>query len=162
MTKTAKAKQPEKTKQPAIFDQKQYPRETLAENVNDWNNAHRALKLARLKWEIDSNELKRRKKELDKAFDTLYCTHPEDGVGGDDTPLLDGIEPTGNPGSLKIEIDLAHGAMAAAQLFPQVKTRLTRGEFLEWTRNFLDAGDEILNGSEQAARLCQESIPAVR
>lgn len=132
-------------KKPEIFDAKQYPRETLAENVNDWNNAHRALKLARLKWQIDTDELKRRKKELDKAFDTLYSTHPEDGVAESDSPLFDGIEPTGNPGTLKIELDLSSGAMAAAQLFPQAKQRLTRDEFLDWTRALLDTGDEILN-----------------
>ena len=120
------------------------PRELLAENVNAWNGAHRRLRMEKLRLDIDADNLKERKKSLRKAFEALYDTPPEDGLGDDNTPLLDGLEPSGNPGTLKIELDLSSGAMAAAQLFPQVKDRLTTEEYLDWTRAFLDTGDEIL------------------
>lgn len=76
--------------------------------------------------------------------DEFYGTHPEDGVSEDCAPLLDGLEPSGSPGTLKIELDLSSGALAAAQIFPQVKDRLTEKEYLDWMRAFLDTGDEIL------------------
>lgn len=127
-----------------IFDPDQYPRELLAENVNAWNGAHRRLRMEKLRLDIDSDNLKERKKSLKKAFEALYDTPPEDGLGDDNAPFLDGLEPAGNPGTLKIELDLGSGTMAAAQLFPQVKDRLTPEEYLDWTRAFLDTGDEIL------------------
>ena len=57
------------TKTPDIFDADQYPREKIAENVNAWNTVHRGLKLAKLKLEIETDGLKKRKKELEKAFE---------------------------------------------------------------------------------------------
>ena len=128
----------------SIFDPKQYPRQRLAENVHAWNCAHRRLLMEKLRLDIDSDRLKDRKKALQKAFDEFYGTHPEDGVSEDCAPLLDGLEPSGSPGTLKIELDLDSGALAAAQIFPQVKDRLTEKEYLDWMRAFLDTGDEIL------------------
>ena len=127
-----------------IFDPKQYPRQRLAENVHAWNCAHRRLLMEKLRLDIDSDRLKDRGKALQKAFDEFYGTHPEDGVSEDCAPLLDGLEPSGSPGTLKIELDLSSGALAAAQIFPQVKDRLTEKEYLDWMRAFLDTGDEIL------------------
>ena len=48
--------------------------------------------------------------------------------------------------SVHVDIEdlISAGALAAAQLFPQVKDRLIPQEYLDWTRAFLDTGDEIL------------------
>lgn len=112
----------------------------------DRNSAHRRLKFQRLVLDKRAADLREQKKALERSFDELYATLPEDGVA-QDASLFDALEDDSAAGPLAVTFALESGAIDAAHFFGLARQRFDNTEKLqEYLGDFLDTGAAFFTG----------------